>query len=63
MPAHYELCSFCQSVGAVDDMTPIHIEDKNGVPHLFYFHNDQVNQCLRYKLEELRKQFPITAPQ
>jgi hypothetical protein len=56
--AHFELCDFCSCTGSVDEMAGIHIEDKDGVPHIFYFHNTLENPCLRQKIEELRQQFP-----
>jgi hypothetical protein len=60
--AHFELCDFCSSTGSVDEMTAIHIEDKDGVPHVYYFHNTLENACLKAKIEELQKQFPQPDP-
>ncbi len=51
------VCDFCNRVCLSDEFTSIHLEDQDGQPHEFCFHNRNSQDCLAKKLSLLRSQF------
>jgi hypothetical protein len=52
------ICDRCFERCMPDDFTSVHLE-KAGQPVEFTFHNTLEKPCLKSKLEELRRRFPL----
>lgn len=53
------ICDFCFERCLPDDFTIVHLE-KAGQPFEFTFHNTLEKPCLKSKIEELKRKFPLS---